>query len=66
MAASKVSTEQPASVYPNGASEDQVVTTSTESTEEAAGSSQNGMAGCQTDRFGFCGGHQYTDPSQYV
>jgi len=66
MAASELPVEQPVSVYPNGASEDHVATSNAESTEDAASGSQNGMAGCQTDRFGFCGGHQYTDPTQYV
>jgi len=67
MAASEVSAEaeQPLSVYPNGGNEDHAATEA-ESSEEAACGSQNGMAGCQTDRFGFCGGHQYTDPTQYV
>jgi len=66
MAASELmSAEQPTSVYPNGGSED-LAATNGESSEEAASGSQNGMACSQTDRFGFCGGHQYTDPAGYV
>ena len=65
MAASEISAEQPASAFPSGSNDEHVVT-SADSREDAASGSQNGMAGCQTDRFGFCGGHQYTDPNQYV
>ena len=65
MAASEVSAEPPASVCPNG-SNDEHAATNAESVEDADCGSQNGMAVCQTDRFGFCGGQQYTDPSWYV
>jgi len=63
MAASEVLEEQP----PNGSNDEQAVT-NPESSEDAASTSQNGMAigQTETDRFGFCGGHQYTDPSRYV
>ena len=66
MAASEVSAEQPASVQPSNAGSDDHAVNNPESSEDAACGSQNGMAVCQTDRFGFCGGHQYTDPSRYV
>ena len=65
MAASEVSDEQPASVYPNGSSDEHAISNA-ESSGNAASGSQNGMAVCETDRFGFYGGHQYTDPSGYV
>jgi len=65
MAASEVSADQPASVQPNTSSDERAVNNA-ESGEDAACGSQNGMAVSQTDRFGFCGGHQYTDPSRYV
>jgi len=65
MAANEVSVEQPVSVHPNGTS-DENAAADAEASEDAVDGSQNGMAVCQTDRFGFCGGHQYTDPSRYV
>jgi len=65
MAASEVSAEQPAPVKPNTSGDEHAVN-NPESGEDAAGGSQNGMAVSQTDRFGFCGGHQYTDPNRYV
>jgi len=62
MAACDVSVERPAPVLPN----DEHAVTNADSSDAAAGGSQNGVAVSQTDRFGFCGGHQYTDPSRYV
>ena len=65
MAANEVSVEQPVTVYHAGTS-DENAAADVEQSEDAAAGSQNGLAVCQTDRFGFCGGHQYTDPSGYV
>jgi len=59
MAASEVLAEQPAPVECNS--------TNADSTEAVACGSQNGVAAVSlTDRFGFYGGQQYTDPSRYV
>jgi len=67
MAANAVLVEQPVSVNPNDPSAENAASNAEPNEDEdAAGSSQNGMAVCQTDRFGFCGGQQYTDPSRYV
>jgi len=60
MAANETSVEQPDGTRAENAAAD------AEPSEDAAGGSQNGMSVCQTDRFGFCGGHQYTDPTRYV
>ena len=66
MAANEVLVEQQMPVYPNGTSDENAASADVKPSEDAASRSQNGMAICQTDRFGFCGGHQYTDPSRYV
>jgi len=65
MAASEVSADQPVSGCANASCDEHAVNDA-ETTEAVACGSQNGMTAGQTDRFGFRGGHQYTDPSRYV
>jgi len=60
MAVNEVQTEHPVAAFSSGSRD------AAAPSEEAVRESQNGMAVCQTDRFGFCGGHQYTDPTRYV